>query len=47
MAFLPFLKLKKIFTENKITALSKSVKPGNEGLQLGKKLSDFNCIDTF
>jgi hypothetical protein len=30
MAFLPFLKFKNIFTSNKVTALSKSVKPGNE-----------------
>jgi hypothetical protein len=28
MAFLPFLKLKNIFNNNKVTALSKSVKPG-------------------
>ncbi len=28
MPFLPFLKFKNIFTSNKVTALSKSVKPG-------------------
>jgi hypothetical protein len=54
MDFLLFSKFKNIFTNNKVTAPSKSVKPGilKKTYFLGKvitwsKLSDFNFIYTF
>jgi hypothetical protein len=46
MGFIPFSKFKNIFTNDKVTVLSKSNKTRKKN-ELGQKLSNFNLIYTF